>query len=171
MATLNVGRSLRNLFVLTLVVGSLATACKQSGSGSDVDPRDQYVGVYEGGERSYQSVLTIGTFPTEEAGATTIDVSKGASPKELYLNVSNRIGRVTVELNGADFRVVDRTRDQMTVNINGRSNVLEGAFTATGAFDKDQATGKNIIAINAVTETTQFGTTVRRTETIVGTRK
>lgn len=171
MATLNAVRSLRKLFVFTLVVGSLTTACKQSGSGSDVDPRDQYVGVYEGGDGAYNSTITIGTFPITERGSTTITVTKSANPKEVYLDISNRPMKVTAELNGANFTVVDRTSDQLTINVNGQRNVLDGNFSATGTFGTDQASGKDAIVINAVTETLQLGTTIRRTEAINGTRK
>lgn len=163
-------RFLRSLCVVLFAVG-LITACKPSGSGSDVDPRDQYVGVYEGTDRSYQSVITFGTFPIEETGVTAITVTKGGKANEVYLEVSNRPMRLTAELTGADFTIIDRTTDQITLNINGRPNVFEGAFTAKGTFGKEEASGKTVVGINAVTETTQFGTTVRRTETVVGTRK
>lgn len=164
-------RFLRSFFVFTLVVGSLTTACKKSGSSSDVDPRDQYIGVYEGGNGAYTSTITIGTLPVSETGVTAITVTKSANPKEIYLNITNRAMTLTAELNGADFTVVDRTTDQMTININGQQNVLEGNFTATGTFGKDQVSGKDVIAINAVTETLRTGTTIRRTESINGTRK
>lgn len=171
MATSHAVRSLRNLFVLTLVVGSLTTACKRSGSGSDVDPRDQYVGVYEGSDGAYNSTITIGTFPTTERGATSITITKSANPKEIYLAITNRAMTLTAELNGTDFTVVDRTSDKMTININGQQNVFDGSFTATGTFGKDPVSGKDVIAINAVTEAQQLGTTIRRTESINGIRK
>ncbi len=171
MATLNAVRSLRNLLIFTLVVGSLTTACKRSGSDSDVDPRDQYVGVYEGSAGAYNSTIALGTIQFTETGITTIKVTKSANPKEIYLDISNRPMQVTAELNGSTFTVVDRSSDQINIVFNGQRIVYDGNFNATGVFDKDQASGKDAIVINAVTETLQTGTTVRRTETIVGTRK
>lgn len=171
MATPNAVRFLRSFFVVTLVVGSLATACKQSGSGSDPDPRDQYVGVYEGGDGAYNSTITIGTFPSVEKGATTVTVTKSPNPKEIYLDISNRPMKVTAELNGVNFTVIDRTSDQMTIVINGQRNVIDGNYSATGAFGKDPLTNKDVVAITAITETLQLGTTIRRTEGINGTRK
>ncbi len=172
MTASNAGSSLRTLLIALLVVGSLTTACKTSGSGSDVDPRDQYVGTYEGGDGSYNSAISFASLPPfEEKGKSTITITKSINPKEIYLDISNRPLKVTAELNGTKFTVVDRTSDQINVVFNGQQYVYDGNYTATGAFDVDQASGKNLVAINAVTETLQLGTTIRRVETIVAIRK
>jgi hypothetical protein len=68
MATSYAIRSFRNALLAIVLVASLTTACKKSGiGGGDVDPRDQYVGTYDGGyqasnlinyqERSAEPVL------------------------------------------------------------------------------------------------------------------
>lgn len=170
MATRLAARSFRNLLLALVVISSLTTACKKSGgsSGPDVDPRDQYVGVYEGGDGSYSSVIRFGTADLDpEKGKTNVTVSKGANPKEIYVEISARGFKVTAELNGNTFTVIDKTSDQIFI----QGTTLNGSYSATGAFNKDQLSGKDVIAINAVTETLRTGTTVRRTESINCTRK
>ncbi len=167
-------RSIRTALLVTALIGSLTTACKKSGlGGADVDPRDQYVGTYEGGAGGYQSRITFGTFPTDETGPATIIVTKGDNPKEIYLDVSSK-PRMTAKLDDAslsNFSVIDKSTDQINLVINGKQFTLNSNYSATGVFGKDQATGKETVVINTTAETLQSGTTVRRAETIVGTRK
>lgn len=162
-----------NLLIAVLLIGSFATACKKSGgSGPEIDPRDQYVGTYEGGEGAYNSVITIGTLAlSPEKGPASITVTKSANPKEIYIDIANRPPKLTAELNGANFTVIDRTSDQITLVVNGQRNVIDGNYTATGVFGKDQASGKDAIVITATTEALQSGTTIKRVESINGTRK
>lgn len=170
MATRNAFRSLRNLLVAFTVIGLLTTACKKSGSGgSDVDPRDQYVGTYDGGDRGYQSVITLGTLPLNpEYGATSIVVTKGANPNELYIEAGQQSYKVTAELSGSTFTVIDKTSGQIFIP---PSNTYTGAYKANGIFDVDPSTGKKTMVITATTETLKDGTSVKRVETFVGTKK
>ena len=169
MATLNATRSVRHLLMAALVVGSLTTACKKSSSGSDVDPRDQYVGTYEGGDKGYQSVITLGTLALNpEYGASTIVVTKGSNAKEIYIESSKQSYKVTAELSGESFTVIDKTTGQIFVP---PSNNYNGAYKATGVFGKDQASGKLAIVVTATTETLKDGTAVRKVETYNGVQK
>ena len=167
-------RSVRNTLLAIALIGSLTTACKKSGiGGGDVDPRDQYVGTYEGGEKGYQSTITFGTFPTDETGPATIAVTKGANASEIYVDISSK-PRMTAKLDEAsltNFSVIDKSSDQINLVINGKQYTFNSSYSATGVFGKDQATGKQTVVINTTAGTVQSGTTVRRTETIVGTRK
>ncbi|GAB3997300.1 hypothetical protein GCM10028807_42130 [Spirosoma daeguense] len=163
MATQYVVRSFRATFLAILLTSVFVSGCKKNG-GSEVDLRDQYVGTYEGG---YQSSIKIATleFPPE-TGTTSVIVTKGANPKEIYIEVKlNRPFKVTAELEGNSFTIIDRSRDQVTINVNGKSTNYEGDFRATGVFDKNQ------IAITTTTETVQTGATISRIEAITGTRK
>ena len=175
MAAHNAAQSLRNLLIAVFVIGFLTTSCKKSGNGSDVvvDPRDQYVGVYEGGAGGYSSTITFGTFPTTETGPASITVSKGANAKEIYLDISTK-PRLTAKLddtNASNFGVIDKTSDQINVIINGKQYTLTGNYSATGVFGKDQASGKDQIVINTTAETLEQGTAIKRTESINGLRK
>lgn len=170
MATPNAVLSIRNLLIALLVVGSFTTACKKSGgSGSDVDPRDQYVGTYDGGDRGYQSVITLGTLALNpEYGATTVVVTKSANPNEIYIEAPSQSLKVTAELTGSTFTVIDKTSGQIFVP---PTNTYTGAYKATGVFGKDQASGKNAFVLTATTELLKDGTTIKRVETYNGTLK
>lgn len=173
MAIFSAVRSYRNVLVALFVLSLLTTACKKSGGNDPViDPREQYIGTYEGGQGAYNSAITIGTLtPAAETGPASITVTKSTNPKEIYIDIGGRPPRLTAELTGANFTIVDRTKDQIVLIINGQRNVIEGNYTATGVFGKDQASGKDAIVINTTTEALQLGTTVRRVETITGNRK
>lgn len=169
MATLHTAPSVRNLLMVALIVGIFTSACKKSGSGSDVDPRDQYVGTYDGGTKGYQSVITLGTLSlAPEYGATTLVVSKGSNPKEIYIEAANQSLKVTGELTDAGFTVIDKTSGQIFIP---PSNTFTGSYKATGVFGKDQASGKNAIVLTATTETLKDGTAIRKVETYNGTLK
>ena len=167
MATLCAVRLLRLSF-LVLLIGSLTTACKKSGGTDDVDPRDQYVGTYVGSDKAYQSVITVGTIPfNPEYGTTNLTVSKGSNPKEIYIEDSKLSLKVTAELDGVNFTVTDKNSGQIFVP---PSNTYTGPYTATGVLGKEQASGKNVIVLTAVTEALKNGTTIRKVETFNGTR-
>ncbi|WP_077133918.1 hypothetical protein [Spirosoma montaniterrae] len=157
-------RSLYRGLLALLVVGTLTTACKKSGGSDDVDPRDQYVGTYEGG---IASSLNVGGFEgTSQTGTSTIIITKGSNPKEILIDTQMSLGRptplkVTAELEGSTFRVIDRNKDQMNV----LGVTVEGEFKATGVLEKNQ------VAITATTEGLRTGAVVKRTEQISGTKK
>lgn len=168
MNTQHTFRSVRTLLIVASVVGSLTTACKKSSSDPDVDPRDQYVGTYNGGDRGYQSIITIGSIPLNaEYGAASIIVSKGSGSKEIYIEAPQQSLKVTAELNGTNFTVIDKSSSQIFIPPN---NTYTGSYQATGVFGVDQATGKNAIAVNATTQTLEKGTSITRTETYTGSR-
>ncbi|QJW89563.1 hypothetical protein HNV11_09305 [Spirosoma taeanense] len=161
MATRNAVRSLRNLFVVSLAISALTSACKQSGSSEpEIDPREQYVGTYVGG---YQSIIRFGGAELKpESGTISVGVSKGSNPKEIYIDVAaNRPYKVTAELNGSNFTVIDRNKDQIFV----QGTTFDGDYKATGVFDQNQ------IAIATTTESLQGGTLISRSESITGTKK
>ncbi|QIP16090.1 hypothetical protein G8759_27370 [Spirosoma aureum] len=169
MANRNAFRSLRTMLVAVTIIGCFTTACKKSSSGSDVDPRDQYVGTYDGGDKGYQSIITVGavTF-NPEYGTASIVVTKGSNPKELYIESGQQSYKVTAELDGANFTVIDKSSSQIFIP---PSNTYTGTYKATGVFGVDQASGKNAIAITATTETLKDGSSIRKTEIYTGSRK
>lgn len=168
MATPYAVRSLRLSFLALLLIGSLTTACEKSGGVDAVDPRDQYVGTYVGSDKAYQSVITVGTIPfNPEYGTTKLTVSKGSNPKEIYIEDTNLSLKVTAELDGVNFTVIDKNSGQIFVP---PSNTYTGPYTATGVFGKDQASGKSAIVLTATTEAQKNGTTIRKVETYNGTQ-
>ncbi|GAB3032890.1 hypothetical protein [Spirosoma pulveris] len=160
MATSYAVRSFRNSILALAFLGLLTTACKKSGGVDDVDPRDQYIGTYEGG---YQSVIRFGGAELKpETGTTTVTVTKSSNAKEIYIDIKgNRPYQVTAELNGASFNVIDRTQDQIYV----QGTTFTGNYSATGVFDKNQ------FAMSTTTETLQGGTVISRAESIMGVKK
>ncbi|MBC7568835.1 MAG: hypothetical protein H7319_03750 [Spirosoma sp.] len=165
--------AIRSYFVVAMVLflfGSLTTSCKsKGGTDPDIDPRDQYVGAYEGGEKGYQSVIAIGTLQfNPEFGPTNITVSKSSNPKEIYIESANQSLKVTAELNGENFTVIDKNSNQIFVPPN---NNYTGSYKATGVFGKDQASGKLAFVLTATTETLKDGTAIRKVETYNGTKK
>lgn len=148
-----------------LLLVALTTSCKKSGgSDPDVDPREQYVGTFEGG---MTSSLNVGGFEgTAQTGTATTVITKAANPRELYIDVTSSLGRptpfkLTAELTDKGFTVIDRKTDQM--NVLGKT--VEGTFTATGVLAGSQ------LSITATTEGLSTGATVRRNESISGTKK
>ncbi|GAB3543440.1 hypothetical protein [Spirosoma fluminis] len=165
MATRNAVQSLRNLLVALLVVGSLTTACKKSGgSDPDVDPRDQYVGSYEGG---YQATIRIadGDGLDPESGTAVITVSKSTVAKQLYLDIlfnNTTKERLTAELtDGTSFTIIDKTQDQISIN----NTKIDATYTATGAFDKTQ------VAISTAAQGLRGGVKYAKYGSITGTKK
>ncbi len=157
-------RSIRTVLLVTALIGSLTTACKKSGlGGADVDPRDQYVGAYEGG---YQAASTVNNaLPyDEESGTITINVLKSQVANQLYIelvfNGTNK-QNLTAELVNTEFKVIDKQNEP--IKFNGRN--FDGQYSATGQFVE------KAITINTVTETLQSGVTLTRRGSISGTRK
>ena len=154
-------RQFRNVLMVLLVMGSLITACKKSG-GSDVDPRDQYVGTYEG---QFRITINIGADAlSSEGGASTTTITKGANPKEIYLETvynNSYTEKVTAELNSPNFTVIDKNSDQITLN----NTKITSDYNATGVFEKNQ------FAYSASAKALRNGTQYSKTYEITGTRK
>lgn len=139
MATTYAVRSLRNTFLALFFIGSLTTACKKSGEADAVDPRDQYVGTYTGtSRRTFYASADI--FQGPIPGESTTTVTKSSNSKEVYIEttVVNNGGftggytlRVTAELDGANFTVIDKSSDQIELP----SGKVDSDYTATGTFD------------------------------------
>lgn len=132
-------QSVRNAFLALLIVGSLTTACKKSGGADAVDPRDQYVGTYTGTSRRTLYV-SADIFQGPIPGVSTTTITKGSNSKEIYIEttVVNNGGftggytlKVTAELDGTNFTVIDKTTDQIELP----SGKVDSDYTATGVFD------------------------------------
>ena len=163
-------RSYFGVVMALVLLGSLTTSCKKKGgSDADIDPREQYVGTYAGGDRGYQSVIAIGALQfNPEFGPTTITVSKSSNPKEIYIESASQALKVTAELTGENFTVIDKNSNQIFVPPN---NNYTGSYKATGVFGKDQTSGNLAIVLTATTETLKDGTAIRKVETYNGTKK
>ena len=157
-------RSLRTSLLALLIIGSLTTACKKSGGVDDVDPRDQYVGVYEGGYQA-STLVNNSLESNRESGTVTITVSKAQAVNQLYVELFfNNISKqnVTAELSEKTFTVIDKQTESLVFDGKTYANAK---YTATGQFiDKT-------IVINTTTETLQSGVTLSRQGSITGTLK
>lgn len=164
MATAHAIHSVRKALLALALLVSVTTACKKSGlGGADVDPRDQYVGTYEGG---YQAASTVNNaLPyDEEAGTMAVTVSKSQAANQLYIELvfnATTKQNLTAELVNNEFKVIDKQNEP--IKFNGRN--YDGQYSATGQFVE------KAITINTVTETLQSGVTLTRRGSISGTRK
>lgn len=162
-------RSFRNLLIAALIITGLTTSCKKSGgSDPDIDPRDQYVGTYTG---TYRNTIYIveDIFGEPRAGASTITVTKGSNPKEIYVEVvtaGDRAGdkttKVTAELNGVNFTVIDKNTDTIPIG-----NPVSSDYTASGVFDPNTKQA----SYSSVARALRNGAQYRQTYEVVGTKK
>lgn len=165
MATAHAIRSVRNALAAVALLVTLTTACKKSGlGGADVDPRNQYIGVYDGGYQA--ATLVNNSFESnKESGKITITVTKSEVAKQLYLDLLfNGLTkqRLTAELSdNTKFTIIDKQNE--TLSFDGQN--YTGKYSATGQF-VDKA-----ITLNTVTETLQSGLTISRRGEISGTKK
>jgi hypothetical protein len=169
MATSHAVRSFRNLLIAALLIGGLTTACKKSGgSDPDIDPRDQYVGTYSG---TYRNTIYIveDIFGEPKAGTSTITISKGSNPKEIYIEVvtaGDRMGdkklQVTAELDGVNFTVIDKNTDTIPIG-----NPVTSDYTASGVFDPNTKQA----SYSSVARALRNGAQYRQTYEVLGTRQ
>lgn len=164
MATAHAIRSVRKALAVVALLVSLTTACKKSGlGGADVDPRNQYVGAYEGGYQT-STLINNSLESNRESGKIMITVTKSETANQFYLDllfngVTNQ--KLTAELVGNAFTVIDKQSE--TLSFDGKNYIAK--YTATGQFtDK-------VITLNTVTETLQSGVTLSRRGDISGTKK
>lgn len=164
MATAHAIRQVRNALAAVALLVTLTTACKKSGlGGADVDPRNQYVGTYEGGYQA-STLINNSLESNRESGKITITVTKSETANQFYLDllfngVTNQ--KLTAELVGNAFTVIDKQSE--TLSFDGKNYTAK--YTATGQFtDK-------VITLNTVTETLQSGVTLSRRGDISGTKK
>lgn len=151
-------RSLTLFFVLLLGI----SACKTKNTEEDVDPRDQYVGTYEGG---YQSQILLNNYGfNPETGKLNIKVSKASNPKEIYLELvfPAATEKLTAEMDNNKFTVIDKKQESITV----LSETVVAKYTATGTFPSAKE-----ITINTVAGGVLGSNEIKRTGSITGTRK
>jgi len=165
-------RQVRNALLAIAVIGSLTTACKKSGiGGADVDPRDQYVGTYEGtSRRTYYVSADI--FQGPIPGTSTTTVTKSPSPQEIYIEntvvfnngfTGGYTVKVTAMVEGANFTVIDKQSDQIDLP----STKVDAQYSATGVFD----TNTKQIAYSATARALRNGAQYSRTDEISSTKK
>ncbi len=163
MATSYAVRNFRNALLALLTIGLLTTSCKKSGGSDNVDPRDQYVGVYDGGYQA--STLVNNSLETSrETGTMQITVSKAQPANQLYIELlfnNTTKQTVTAELSNATFTIIDKNSEPFVFD----GKTYTANYTATGVF-ADKA-----IAINTTTETLQSGITLSKQISITGTLK
>ncbi|GAB4022529.1 hypothetical protein [Spirosoma koreense] len=162
-------RSLRNLLLAALFISGLTTACKKSG-GSDptVDPRDQYVGTYTG---TYRNTIYIvaDIFGSPRAGDATATITKGSNAKEIYIELvtagditGDRNLKVTAELDGVNFTVIDKNTDTIPIG-----NPVGSDYTASGVFDPNTKT----FSYSSVANGLRNGAQYKQTYEVVATKK
>ncbi|GAB3937870.1 hypothetical protein [Larkinella terrae] len=144
-------------FVLVLGFSS----CKKGGSGAeDVDPREQYVGIYD---IDYSSKTIIGSIDfNEDSGKGTVTVSKGDAANEIKLAIAfpGVSSTEVAKLSGTKF-TLNRTRDQLALG----NKSYDAEFTGSGLFE-----GKNM-TITSVTKMNQNGTVVQWTRAYKGSKR
>ena len=165
MATSYAIRSFRNALLAIVLVGSLTTACKKSGiGGGDVDPRDQYIGTYDGGYQA-SNLINNSLESSRESGKVTVTITKSEVANQFYIDlVFNGAAsqKLTAELTNNTFTVIDKQSE--TLVFDGKT-YANAKYTATGQFvEKD-------FLMNTVTETLQSSVTLSRRGSITGTKK
>lgn len=157
-----------NFLYCVLLLGALAS-CKQSGGGMDaqIDPRDQYVGSYQGG---YSGQVTTGSFVSSIfSGSALITVEKATAPKEVTLTVVYNKGqafenseKLTAELTARKFVIIDKRIEKVTSG----PTTYELPYTATGEF-----TEKSQFVMTTSSEIERGGTTLKKVAGITGEKK
>lgn len=167
MATTYAIRPVRSTLLAVVLLISVTTACKKSGiGGADVDPRDQYVGTYDGGYTSTTLINNSLPVGEPEAGTAQITVSKAQTANQVYVElVFNGAAKqsVTAELTDATFTVIDKQSEPLVFG----GQTYNARYTAQGQFVvKDKA-----FTMNTVAETLQKGVTLTKRGDITGAKK
>lgn len=157
-------RSFRSALLAVVVLASLTTACKKSGiGGGDVDPRDQYVGVYDGGYQA-SNFLNNSLESKRESGTVTVTITKSEVIGQFYIDMlfnNTSSQKLTAELTDNTFRVIDKQSEPLVYD----GTTYTANYTATGQFaEKD-------FLLNTVAETLQAGQTLSRRGSITATKK
>ncbi|QJD79693.1 hypothetical protein [Spirosoma rhododendri] len=163
MNSISLRPSVRPLLFALLTILSLATGCKTSGSADEVDPRDQYIGTYDGG---YQASTFVNNSreSNRETGTVSVAITKTQVANQLYFNITfNGATKqtLTAELNGNAFTIIDKQSESFIYD--GQS--INGTYKASGQFTD------NVLALNTVVENLDGGVTVTRRGAITGTKK
>lgn len=148
-----------SLLFLVLLIGF---GCTRKGPGDEVDPRDQYVGIYD---VVFSSSTTIGPFPGgEDKGTGTITVSKGDASNELRMQITfppideNNVATMS----GTKFTL---SKSRETLIIGGKS--YDAEYAASGQFSDN---GQDI-TITSITKVQEGGVTATRTGTFSGPKR
>ncbi|HLL97214.1 MAG TPA: hypothetical protein VK404_19730 [Spirosoma sp.] len=172
MATPYAIRPVCSALLALALIASLTTACKKSVfGGADVDPRDQYVGTYNGtSRRTYYVSADI--FQGPIPGTATTNITKSSNAGEIYIEntvvfnggfTGGYTVRVTATLDGPNFTVIDKRADQIDLP-NGK---VTSDYAASGTFD---AATKQIV-YSATARALRNGAQYSRTDEITNTRK
>ncbi|MFD1141068.1 hypothetical protein ACFQ4C_08105 [Larkinella insperata] len=153
---------MKRIAILFILVLSIASCKKGGSSGEDVDPREQYIGVYDIDYTSRTSVTPGFPNYSEDSGKGTITLAKGEAANEMKLTTEFPGLTTTdvVKLNGAQF-TVNRTRN----NLSFGNKIYDGEYTGTGLFE-----GKNL-TLTALTKVNQNGTLVEWTQSYKGAKR
>lgn len=167
MATAHAIRSVRNALAAVALLVSLTTACKKSGlGGADVDPRNQYVGVYDGGYTSTTLINNALPAGDPEAGKVQITVSKAQPANQVYVELlfnGSAKQTMTAELTDATFTIIDKQSEPLVF----LGKTYDAKYTAQGQFVVKDKT----LTLNTVTETLQLGVTLTKRGDISGIKK
>lgn len=160
-------RSVRNALLAIALMGSVTTACKKSGlGGADVDPRDQYVGVYDGGYTSTTYINNTLPASNPEAGKVQVTVSKAQAANQLYVELlfnGSAKQTLTAEFTDAAFTIIDKQSEPLVFG----GKTYDAKYTAQGQFVvKDKA-----FTLNTIAETLQLGVTLTKRGDITGVKK
>ena len=167
MATAHAIQSVRKALAVVALLVSITTACKKSGAGgADVDPRDQYVGVYDGNYTSTTLINNSLPVGDPEAGKVQITVTKAQPANQLYIELlfnGSSKQMVTAELVGATYTVIDKQSEPLVFG----GKTYNAKYTAQGQF----VVNDKKFTLNTVAETLQLSVTLTRRGDITGTKK
>ncbi|MEZ0611491.1 hypothetical protein ACAW74_23470 [Fibrella sp. WM1] len=153
---------MKRFALLLFVCAGLFASCKKSGGGdviTPVDPRDRMVGAYAVG---YNIRITFaGKELNPESNSGTVTVSKNTQQaSQLYIDFDfpGTKERVTAELSGNNFTVVDKKTEAIILN----GTTFTGQYSATG-----QITTNSEFIYTGVSEDSGL----KKTTTVTGTKK
>jgi hypothetical protein len=156
-----------NFLYCVLLLGALASCKQLAGQEAVIDPRDQYVGTYQGG---YSGQITTGPFVSQIfSGSTVITVEKAPAAKEVTLTfVYNKGGayenteKLTAELTDRKFVIIDKRVEKVVVG----PSTYDLPYTGTGEF-----TEKSQFAMTTSAEIERSGTILKKVAGITGEKK
>lgn len=156
-----------NFLYCVLLLGALASCKQLAGKEAEIDPRDQYVGTYQGG---YSGQVTTGPFVSQIfSGSATITVEKAASLKEVALTFVYNKGqafesteKLTAELTDRKFVIIDKRIEK----VSSGPTTYDLPYTGTGEF-----TEKNQFVMTTSAEIERSGTILKKVAGITGEKK
>lgn len=157
----------RNFLYFLFLLGVLASCKTKDITEVEVDPRDQYIGTYQGG---YQGQITTGSFVTQIfSGSALISVEKAAAAKEMKMTFTYNKGqqfeyteKLTAEMTDNKFTIIDKRTENVTLG----PTTYELPFKGSGEF-----TATKQIAMTTSAEIMRDGTTLKKVSGITGEKK